>query len=44
MALFVDFLRQGVVKARQENKVLGILMIDMDGLKPINDQFGHRIW
>ncbi|WP_288687865.1 sensor domain-containing diguanylate cyclase [uncultured Acinetobacter sp.] len=42
-ALFVDFLRQGVVKARQENKVLGILMIDMDGLKPINDQFGHRI-
>ena len=42
-ALFVDFLRQGIEKARQNNKVLGILMIDMDGLKPINDQFGHRI-
>ena len=42
-ALFVDFLRQGIEKACQNNKVLGILMIDMDGLKPINDQFGHRI-
>ncbi|OTG82015.1 GGDEF domain-containing protein [Acinetobacter sp. ANC 5054] len=42
-ALFVDFLRQGIEKARNNKKVLGILMIDMDGLKPINDQFGHRI-
>ncbi|WP_180077613.1 sensor domain-containing diguanylate cyclase [Acinetobacter sp. YH12251] len=42
-ALFVDFLRQGIEKARAQKKVLGILMIDMDGLKPINDQFGHRI-
>lgn len=42
-ALFLDCLRQGVEKAKQAGKVLGILMIDMDGLKPINDQYGHRL-
>lgn len=42
-ALFLDCLRQGVEKAKTENKTLGILMIDMDGLKPINDEFGHRM-
>lgn len=40
-ALFLDCLRQGVEKAKTENRMLGILMIDMDGLKPINDEFGH---
>lgn len=42
-ALFLDCLHQGVEKAKMEKRVLGILMIDMDGLKPINDEFGHRI-
>lgn len=42
-ALFLDCLRQGVETAKTEKRVLGILMIDMDGLKPINDQFGHRM-
>ncbi len=41
-ALFLDCLRQGIQKAKQNDKVIGILMIDMDGLKPINDQYGHR--
>lgn len=42
-ALFLDCLRQGVEKAKRSGKILGILMIDMDGLKPINDQYGHRL-
>lgn len=42
-ALFLDCLRQGVEKEKTEKRVLGILMIDMDGLKPINDEFEHCI-
>lgn len=42
-ALFLDCLRQGVDKAKHAGLLLGILMIDMDGLKPINDQYGHRL-
>jgi diguanylate cyclase (GGDEF)-like protein len=41
-ALFYDRFRQGLDQARQEAAMLGILNMDMDGLKPINDQFGHR--
>jgi diguanylate cyclase (GGDEF)-like protein len=41
-ALFYDRFRQGLERARQEAAMLGILNLDMDGLKPINDQFGHR--
>lgn len=42
-ALFLDCLRQGLEKAKRSQKSLGILMIDMDGLKLINDQYGHRL-
>ena len=42
-ALFLDCLRQGVDKAKRGGRLLGILMIDVDGLKPINDQYGHRL-
>jgi GAF domain-containing protein len=37
-ALFLDCLRQGVEQAKRTQKLLRILIIDMDGLKPINDQ------
>ncbi|MDM1756587.1 MULTISPECIES: sensor domain-containing diguanylate cyclase [Acinetobacter] len=42
-ALFLDCLRQGLLTAKQNNKKLGVLMIDMDGLKHINDEYGHRL-
>ena len=42
-ALFLDCLRQGIAKAKKEQKALGVLMIDMDGLKNINDVHGHRL-
>ncbi|MEI7688494.1 MAG: sensor domain-containing diguanylate cyclase [Planctomycetota bacterium] len=41
-ALFLDRLRHGIVKAKREGWRLGALMVDMDGLKPINDRYGHR--
>ena len=42
-ALFLDYLRQGIESAKNSDKKLGILMIDMDGLKHINDVHGHRL-
>jgi len=41
-ALFYDRLRQSMHTALRANGRLGILNIDMDGLKPINDGLGHR--
>ena len=41
-ALFYDRLRQCVALARRKSSQIGILNLDMDGLKPINDQLGHR--
>ena len=41
-ALFLDRLRHGIAKSKRMGQRLGVLMLDMDGLKPINDQFGHR--
>lgn len=42
-AYFLDCLRQGIASAKKQDKSIGILMLDMDGLKPINDGYGHRI-
>lgn len=41
-ALFFDRLRHRVFPGRRQVEPLGILVIDMDGLKKINDGFGHR--
>jgi diguanylate cyclase (GGDEF)-like protein len=41
-ALFIDRLQHDVERSRRDDRRLAILMIDMDGLKPINDGFGHR--
>jgi len=41
-ALFLDRLRQGLGHARRRSGLLGVLSVDMDGLKPINDTHGHR--
>ncbi len=41
-ALFYDRMQQGLALARRNGERLGIAMVDMDGLKPINDAFGHR--
>jgi diguanylate cyclase (GGDEF)-like protein len=41
-ALFHDRLRQGLAVAAREGTRLGVVAVDMDGLKAVNDRLGHR--
>lgn len=41
-ALFYDRLRQQLAQAARSHAGLAVLNIDMDGLKAINDGYGHR--
>ncbi|ENV34206.1 sensor domain-containing diguanylate cyclase [Acinetobacter gerneri] len=41
-SLFRDRLHLSISQAKQDQHLMAILAIDMDGLKKINDQFGHR--
>ncbi|MFG6431538.1 diguanylate cyclase domain-containing protein [Roseateles sp. LYH14W] len=41
-SLFLDRVRSSLAQAVRDGKPLAVLMLDMDGLKPINDRFGHR--
>jgi len=40
--LFLDRLRHCRERARRERKKFGLVVLDMDGLKQINDRWGHR--
>lgn len=42
-ALFMDRMRHVITESTRNRKTSGVLMIDMDGLKQINDTYGHRI-
>lgn len=39
--LFYDRLQQAMTKARRTDKLIGVMFIDLDGFKEINDSLGH---
>jgi diguanylate cyclase (GGDEF)-like protein/PAS domain S-box-containing protein len=40
-SLFFDRLNQAVISARREKGLLGLLFVDLDRFKAVNDTFGH---
>ncbi len=41
-AFFYDRLRHAIARGQRESRPVGVLVLDMDGLKEINDRYGHR--
>lgn len=41
-AAFMDRLRQALGRTRGEGSSFGLAILDLDKLKPINDEYGHR--
>lgn len=41
-AVVADRLQQALARARRNGKLVGMLYIDLDGFKPINDSLGHE--
>ena len=39
---FHEELERNIVEAARRHTELGVLMLDLDGFKPINDEFGHH--
>ena len=41
-ALFLDRMHASLAQAARDHQPLAVMMLDMNGLKPINDRHGHR--
>ncbi|WP_127475989.1 diguanylate cyclase domain-containing protein [Sulfurivermis fontis] len=40
--LFYDRLRQGLLRAKRNNRQVAIMFLDLDGFKQVNDELGHH--
>ncbi|MFO1070202.1 MAG: sensor domain-containing diguanylate cyclase [Geminicoccaceae bacterium] len=40
-ALFIDRLEQALLRARRDRTRIGLIMLDLDRLKQVNDRYGH---
>ncbi len=41
-SLLLDRLNQAIVQASRQQKQVGVLLLDLDGFKSVNDKFGHE--
>jgi diguanylate cyclase (GGDEF)-like protein/PAS domain S-box-containing protein len=41
--LFGDRLRQAILNAKRARTKFGLLFVDIDGFKPVNDRYGHGV-
>jgi diguanylate cyclase (GGDEF)-like protein/PAS domain S-box-containing protein len=41
--LFADRLNQAMLQARRQNSLVGVVYLDLDGFKQINDEHGHDL-
>lgn len=41
--LFTDRLKQELIKSRRDKQILGLLFIDLDRFKEVNDSMGHSV-
>jgi len=42
-SLFFDRLKQALIKADRDKQLVGLLFLDLDKFKPVNDQYGHHV-
>jgi diguanylate cyclase (GGDEF)-like protein len=41
--LFQDRLKHAITRAKRHDTLLGVMFLDLDGFKPINDKLGHDV-